>query len=221
MTATIDDLLAQANVAASASPAFDVGAALHRLAQDAARTAPAPDVLRAAQAGQRLAVVARWFLNGPGAALHVDRLAQDPPASPVEEDQLDEDGAAVFASLLYLTGHPESAQFWWQLAAGAGHRGAGYCLHLHHLALGEQREAAHWRYQILHSMTETNALDEDFLGFLEHVARYVRHHGSTANAPTGSLEMEIDRLADGGTSCIIVRRPDRRLAEQLRDFTRR
>ncbi|MGW8333610.1 hypothetical protein ACWGLE_37610 [Streptomyces sp. NPDC055897] len=221
MTSTIDALLAEAAIPAAAAPAFDVGAALHRLAEDAARTGPAPGVTRAAQAGQRLAVVARWFLNGPGAALHVDRLAQDPPASPVEEDQLDENGAAVFAGLLYLTGHPESAQFWWQLAAGAGHRGAAYCLHLHHLALGEQREAAHWRYQLLHSMTETDVLDEDFLGCLEAVASYVRHNGSTANGPTGSLEMEVDRLAGQGPSCIIVRRPDRQLAAILRDFTHR
>ncbi|MFD6750935.1 hypothetical protein ACFWDC_38360, partial [Streptomyces anthocyanicus] len=57
---------------------------------------------------------------------------------------LDVDGALVLAYLLHLTGHPESAQFWWQLAAGAGHREAAYCLHLHHLALGEAREAWHW-----------------------------------------------------------------------------
>ncbi|MEV5281390.1 hypothetical protein [Streptomyces sp. NPDC051994] len=222
MTSRIEELLADAAVATTSPPAFDVGAALRRLAADAAQAAPAPDMVRAAQAAQRLSVVSRWILNGPGAALHVDRLAQDPQTTLVEEDQLDVQGAAVFACLLYLTGHPESAQFWWQLAAGAGYRAAAYCLHLHHLALGEAREAAHWRHQIMNSMVGADDLDEEFLDRLEAVARYVRHNGSEASPPTGSLEMEVDRLAELGTgSCIIVRRPDRRLADRLRDFTRR
>jgi hypothetical protein len=102
----------------------------------------------------------------------------------VEEDQLDVEGAAVFACLLYLTGHPESAQFWWQLAAGAGHRAAAYCLHLHHLALGEMREAKHWRHQVTDSVIDADALDENFLTMLEVFARYVRQNGSTASPPT-------------------------------------
>ncbi|MET7621317.1 hypothetical protein [Streptomyces sp. NPDC005408] len=225
MTSTIDDLLADAAIPTSSpSPSvFDVGAALRRLAADAAQAAPQPDMVRAAQAGQRLAVVSRWILNGPGAATHVDRLAEGPTATPVEEEQLDVDGALVFACLLYLTGHPESAQFWWQLAAGAGHRAAAYCLHLHHLALGESREARHWRHEVTHSVLDADAPDEAFLACLEAVARYVRHNGSpSASAPTGGLEMEVDRLAEhGANSCIIVRRPDRRLADRLADFTRR
>ncbi|AVZ71092.1 hypothetical protein SLUN_01345 [Streptomyces lunaelactis] len=222
MTSTIDELLADAVIPTSSPAAFDVGAALRRLAADAAQAGPPPDMARAAQAGQRLAVVSRWILNGPGAAAHVDRLADGPQATTVDEAQLDEEGAAVFACLLYLTGHPESAQFWWQLAAGAGHRAAAYCLHLHHLALGEMREAKHWRHQVTSSVIDADALDENFLTMLEVVARYVRQNGSTASPPTGGLEMEIDRLAeDGKNSCIIVRRPDRRLADRLHDFTRR
>lgn len=223
MTLTIDDLLADAVVPTTPPASFDVGAALRRLAADAAQAAPAPDMARAAAAAQRLAVVSRWILNGPGAATHVDRLAEGPQATPVEEDQLDVEGAAVFACLLYLTGHPESAQFWWQLAAGAGHRAAAYCLHLHHLALGEMREAQHWRHQVTHSVIDADdVLDEEFLAMLEVVARYVRQNGSTASAPTGGLEMEVDRLAEhGNNACIIVRRPDRRLADRLHDFTRR
>ncbi|MCP9994384.1 hypothetical protein LUX09_34245 [Streptomyces albogriseolus] len=154
MTA-IDELLADARIPTGPRDGFDVGAALRRLAADAAAVAakPHPDTVRAAQAGQRLSVVCRWILNRPDAADHVDRLAQE-PATPEDDGHLDVDGALVFACLLYLTDHRESAQFWWQLAAGAGHRAAAYCLHLHHLALGESREARHW----LHVVTD-DALD--------------------------------------------------------------
>ncbi|MEU5191376.1 hypothetical protein AB0G83_30155 [Streptomyces klenkii] len=220
MISTIDTLLAEAAVPVSSPSGFDVGAALRRLAADAAQAAPAPDMLRAAQAGRRLQVVARWILNQPDAAHHVDSLVQEGPDAPAEEDNLDIEGAAVFACLLYLTGHPESAQFWWQLAAGAGHRAAGYCLHLLHLSLGESREAAHWRHQVMHSSAPADApLGEDFIESIEVVARYVHAHGSNAAVPTTVLEMEVDRLADDGSgACIIVRRPDRRLAQRLRDF---
>ncbi|MFC8668794.1 hypothetical protein [Streptomyces sp. NPDC057199] len=218
---TIDDLLAGARVPTSPRDGFDVGAALRRLASDAAAATPNPDMLRAAQAAQRLSVVSRWILNKPDAAEHVDRLAQEPDA--VTEDQLDVDGALVFACLLYLTEHRESAQFWWQLAAGAGHRAAAYCLHLHHLALGETREARHWLHEVTHDVLDSEAPDDAFLSCLETVALYVRKNGSSlTSAPTGGLEMEVDRLAALMTgSCIIVRRPDRQLAHQLHDFTRR
>ncbi|WP_308110612.1 hypothetical protein [Streptomyces sp. ET3-23] len=222
MIPTIDMLLAEAAVPVSPSTGFDVGAALRRLAADAAQAGPTPDMLRAARAGRRLGIVARWILNQPDAARHVDHLAQESPDVPAEEDSLDVEGTLVFACLLYLTGHPESAQFWWQLAAGAGHRAAGYCLYLHHLSLGEDREATHWRHQVTHSTTHTDvSLDEDFIEGMELVARYVHAHGSEAAAPTKTLEREVDRLADDGTGdCIIVRRPDRQLAERLRDFIR-
>ncbi len=51
-------------------------------------------------------------------------------------------------------------------------------------------------------------------------ARYVRRNGSGAAPPTGDLEMEVGRLATKD-SCLIVGGPDRRLADQLHDFTRR
>ena len=221
---TIDELLADARVSTTSPDAFDVGAALRRLAGDAAgaATAPSPDLVRAAQAGQRLSVVCRWILNKPDAADHVDRLAQE-PAAPMDDGHLDVDGALVFACLLHLTDHPESAQFWWQLAAGAGHRAAAYCLHLHHLALGETREARHWLHVVTDDVLDTDAPDDAFLATLEAVAAYVRKTGtSQAGAPTGGLEMEIDRLATTSNSaCIIVQRPDQQLADRLHDFTRR
>ncbi|MFJ9380338.1 hypothetical protein [Streptomyces sp. NPDC101455] len=221
---TIDELLADARIPTTPHDTFDVGAALRRLAADAAgaTAAPSPELVRAAQAGQRLSVVCRWVLNKPDAADHVDRLAQE-PATPMDDGHLDVDGALVFACLLHLTDHPESAQFWWQLAAGAGHRAAAYCLHLHHLALGETREARHWLHVVTDDVLDTDAPDDAFLATLEAVAAYVRKTGtSQASAPTGGLEMEIDRLATTSNSaCIIVQRPDQQLADRLHDFTRR
>ncbi|GAA1016855.1 hypothetical protein ACFQWA_27785 [Streptomyces thermogriseus] len=220
---TIDELLADARIPTMPRDDFDVGAALRRLAADAAAAAkPHPDTVRAAQAGQQLSVVCRWILNKPDAADHVDRLATE-PETPADDHHLDVDGALVFACLLYLTDHRESAQFWWQLAAGAGHRAAAYCLHLHHLALGEIREARHWLHEVTDDVLDSEAPDGTFLAILEAVATYVRKTGySFANAPTGSLEMEVDRLATVKTgSCIIVQRPDRRLADRLHDFTHR
>ncbi|MFD3931762.1 hypothetical protein [Streptomyces sp. NPDC058614] len=223
MTA-IDDLLADARIPTAPHEGFDVGAALRRLAADAAAaaTTPNPEIERAAQAGQRLSVVCRWILNRPDAADHVDHLAQD-PGTPMNEGHLDVDGALVFACLLHLTDHRESAQFWWQLAAGAGHRAAAYCLHLHHLALGESREARHWLHMVTDDVLDSDAPDSVFLATLEAVATYVRRTGtSQASAPTGGLEMEVDRLATTTTgSCIIVQRPDQQLADSLHDFTRR
>ncbi|MDN3294923.1 hypothetical protein QWM81_12845 [Streptomyces ficellus] len=217
---TIDELLADAAVPVSSRAALDVAAALRRLARDAAKASPGPDMARAAEAGKRLAVVSRWILNEPDAAVHVDRLAEDTDGTQRGEEHLDVDGALVFACLLYLTGHPESAQFWWQLAAGAGHRAAAYCLHLHHLALGESREAQHWLHKVTHYVVDSEAPDAAFLDCLELVARYVRKNGSAAAPPTGGLEMEVDRLATED-SCIIVRGRDRRLADHLHDFARR
>ncbi|MEV4744422.1 hypothetical protein [Streptomyces sp. NPDC049555] len=222
MTHTIDELLAGAGVPVTPPGAFDVAAALRRLAADAAQAAPPPDLARTAQAARHLAVVSRWVLNKPDAAVHVDRLAEDTDGAGRGEEHLDVDGALVFACLLYLTGHPESAQFWWQLAAGAGHWTAAYCLHLHHLALGENREAKHWLHQVMTGVVGSEAPDEAFLDRLEAVARYVGKNGSFASAPTGGLEMEVDRLAmQHQGSCIIVRGPDRRLADRLHDFAGR
>ncbi|MFJ8862745.1 hypothetical protein ACIRD8_30505 [Streptomyces sp. NPDC102451] len=213
---TIDGALERARVTVTDPEGFDVGAALRRLAADAGRTAPATDTARAAQAGHRLTTVCRWMINAPGAAGHIDKLAV-----PLPETTFDVEGAAVFACLLHLTGHPHSAQFWWQLSAGAGHRVSAYCLHLHHLSLGEGREAAHWRHEVTDSRPGAESIDDVLLGCLETVATYVRKNGSDASAPpTGLLEMEVDRLAGDGSSPILSR-PDRRLADHLREFTSR
>ncbi|MFD5554221.1 hypothetical protein ACFWIA_10310 [Streptomyces sp. NPDC127068] len=57
------------------------------------------------------------------------------------------DGALLLGCLLQLTDGDEAARFWWQYAAGAGERTAGYCLYLHHLSLGEVAPASWWYVQ--------------------------------------------------------------------------
>ncbi|MHB9864595.1 hypothetical protein [Streptomyces sp. YIM S03343] len=220
MTPTIETLLAEAELPAAAPRGFDIAAGLRRLALDASRRRPTADITRAAQAGQRLGVVCRWALNEPDAAGHVDKIAEGPDRGPLTEDRMDVDGALVYGCLLHLTGHPESAQFWWQLAAGAGSRAAAYCLHLQHLAVGESKRARHWFHQLTHSMAETAAPDAAFLQGLEIFARYVRTNGSGAVPPTGLLEHEVDRLAARTPGCsVIVARPDHRLVARLQEFT--
>ncbi|MEV5849809.1 hypothetical protein ACGF3G_17080 [Streptomyces sp. NPDC048179] len=218
MTTALDALLDEVRLPVTAPRRFDVAAGLRRLAADAGRRTPITEIARAAQAGQRLGVVCRWVLNEPAVADHVAKIAEGPDRGPLTEEHLDVDGALAFACLLYLTRHPESAQFWWQLAAGAGSRAAAYCLHLHHLALGESRRARHWFHQLTHSMADTAPPDRAFLDGLELFARYVRANGSTALAPTGGLEIEIDRLAARTPGRVIVARPDRQLVDRLQEF---
>ncbi|MFE4055599.1 hypothetical protein ACFXP3_04680 [Streptomyces sp. NPDC059096] len=226
MTSTIDDLLDRAAVPTSDPRAFDVGGALRRLAADRGRVSSPPEIGRSTQAGQMLSVVSRWAITEPDAALRMSRVVEDPDTGErLSAETLDADGAMVFACLLYVAGHPESAQFWWQFAAGAGSRTAAYCLHLHHRHLQEFREARHWYQQVTAPVPHhhPDPLDGDFLDGLEAVARYVRRHGSASCVPTGGLEGEVHRLASRKTTRwpAIVRWPDRRLADQLCQFTAR
>nr|WSX75753.1 hypothetical protein OH826_18975 [Streptomyces sp. NBC_00899]WSX75785.1 hypothetical protein OH826_19190 [Streptomyces sp. NBC_00899] len=233
----LDTLLADARIPTS-SHAFDVAAGLRRLAADAVTGAPTSEVVRSSQAARRLSIMCRWALNTPGAAAHVDRLVQDPaddrraadtcvknlPTAERRafEDKLDIQGAAVFACLLSLTGQPESAQFWWQLAAGAGNRVAAYCLHLHHLVLGETREAQHWYHQVIRTIEDAVdiAPETAFIDGLGTVAGYRGRHSPATGVPlASSLEVEVDRLASHHPSGI-VSRPDRQLADRLADFAK-
>ena len=214
---------------------FDAGAGLRRLAKDAgyvppARIAPRQrtpgrgpgdrDVPPGPKAGHQLSVIARWVLNQPQAAGHVERLAQEigadgpPQRAPLKD--MDVEGALVFACMLYLAGHPESALFWWQLAAGAGHRAAAYCLHLHHLEVGELKEADHWLDQL---QQEDDAPDIGFLMAVEQFAGYVRRHCATAPAlrPQPGLTEEVERLATREDDGRVLVLPERELADRLQD----
>ncbi|GCD92469.1 hypothetical protein [Embleya hyalina] len=53
-------------------------------------------------------------------------------------------GALVFGCLLYLTGRPAPAAFWWRYAAGADDVEAMRLLTLHHRIEGEPEDAHHW-----------------------------------------------------------------------------
>ncbi|MYW01011.1 hypothetical protein GT354_22540 [Streptomyces sp. SID3343] len=53
-------------------------------------------------------------------------------------------GALVFGCLLYLTGRPAPAAFWWRYAAGADNVEAMRLLTLHHRVEGEPQDAHHW-----------------------------------------------------------------------------
>ncbi|MGW2917801.1 hypothetical protein ACWDBF_08045 [Streptomyces angustmyceticus] len=89
------------------------------------------------QAGHELGLVIALVLDAPEASRGLDALVNNREVQP--------EGAEVFAALLYVTGRPEAAEFWWHFAAGAGSRTAAYCLHLRHLHLGEIDDADYWR----------------------------------------------------------------------------
>ncbi|WP_461026140.1 hypothetical protein, partial [Streptomyces sparsus] len=109
------------------------------------RTAPSPAVPDPHPAGARAAedyakdlrTMCQVVMNSPG-ALHTlhDFLSRSLP---------EPGGARALGCALHLAGCAESAQFWWQYAAGAGDHPAAYCLYLHHQAHGEDHQA-HWWY---------------------------------------------------------------------------
>ncbi|CAM5666902.1 hypothetical protein KAURM247S_03986 [Kitasatospora aureofaciens] len=93
-----------------------------------------------------LRTLATCIINEDDAPEHLDglRLARDPK------------GALVFAALLYLSGHPNNAQWWWQFAAGGGESNAAYALYLHHAALGELRDAEHYFHETARLTDQSN-----------------------------------------------------------------
>ncbi|GAA1937551.1 hypothetical protein [Kitasatospora viridis] len=101
--------------------------------------APSPFPSEHEQAAHELDLAIALVLNSPEAGRSLRLLA--------DEDRIHPEGALVFACLLALTDRGEAAQFWWQFAAGSGSPTAAYLLHLHHLRLGEPRDAAYWRSQ--------------------------------------------------------------------------
>lgn len=208
---------------------FDVGAGLRRLAQDAGYLPPPAAERRESTAARRcLKAVTVWGVTQSGAAAHMKVLTDiiDAPDTSFEgwTDDLDIHGIHVFACSLYLANHPESARFWWQFAAGAGHGAAAYCLHLQHLISGELREAELWWERVGDILADRAGADLDdselvmLVEVLEHFAGYSVREGTRRALPIGGLKAEVDRLAhldDDGLLC----RPDRRLADRLRELT--
>ncbi|MGW0779082.1 hypothetical protein ACWD01_37100 [Streptomyces sp. NPDC002835] len=200
---------------------FDVAAGLRRLAEEAGYVPPAAAEPSSSRARHHLEVVARWVLTQAGAAAHVEELTAVIGDSEFGDfdgwtDDVDVHGVHVFACTLYLAAHPESALFWWQLAAGAGHSGAAYCLHLHHLSTGEIREAAFWKRQV--NMLFDGPTDEFFEGLETFTGYTVRHrtHARTTTPPR--LAKEFERLADLHDDGGLVGRPDNQLADHIHDL---
>ncbi|MFI5945855.1 hypothetical protein ACIBCB_37170 [Streptomyces uncialis] len=114
--------------------------------------------------------------------------------------------------MLHLADHSESAQFWWQLAAGADHPVAVFCLHLLHLSRGENREAAVWQHRLLHHA------DHDFLHGLDQFAAHLDRHEPPGSPAVSGLETDFDRLTTRHRHESPVLLPARELANRLHHF---
>ncbi|WP_051795208.1 hypothetical protein [Streptomyces sp. NRRL S-87] len=77
-------------------------------------------------------------------AVSLDAESGDHLARLVGAGAGEDEGPFVFGCLLHLLGRADGARFWWQLAAGAGHPRAAYCLFLDHAGQGEYHDAGLW-----------------------------------------------------------------------------
>ncbi|MFJ6493728.1 hypothetical protein [Streptomyces californicus] len=209
---------------------FDVGAGLRRLAHDFGYVPPTTPPRTGPSARHRLGAMARCAVTQAGAAAHVERLTAllGREEGESEDDAtefdgwtggVDIDGVQVFACTLYLAHHPESARFWWRLAAGAGHSGAAYCLYLDHLSFGEEDEARFWKDQVTSTLFDPGPTDisdpEEFVNALDAWTSYsVRNPTSRAVTTTGRLEADVERVVDRFTDGLVCR-PDARIADHI------
>jgi len=217
---------------------FDAGEGLRRLAADAGFVPPAPAHRPAgARARHRLDVISRWIVTEAGAVGHVSELAaligddgtgEPAPDAFTEWLPVDVHGIHVFACVLHLANHPESAVFWWQLAAGAEHTGAAYCLHLHHLSQGETREAAFWKRQMtaLRDRGPQKWVDgspdgytRDLVSAVESFTAYSTRHRTAGPSPVRHLQKRYEALADRHGEDGLVCRPDSRLPDRIQRLT--
>ncbi|MEU9272460.1 hypothetical protein AB0E04_44765 [Streptomyces sp. NPDC048251] len=216
---------------------FDVGAGLRRLAEDAGYIRCVPPEPADSDARLRLDLISRWTVTEAGAAEHVDQLAaligddgtgEPSPDAFTEWLPVDIQGIHVFACVLHLANHPESAVFWWQIAAGAEHSGAAYCLHLRHLSQGEIREAAFWKRQmsILRDRCAPQWFDgssiaytRDLVGAVESFAAYSTRHRQPLSVPTLRLQQQFEALADRHDGDGLVCRPDNGLPDRIQELT--
>jgi hypothetical protein len=214
--------------------AFDVGAGLRRIARDTLHL-PSPDPAPIGghpSARRRLGVMTRVVVTQAGAAAHMEELTAllggDNTVAQFDgwTDGVDIEGVQVFACMLYLAHHPESARFWWRFAAGAGSSGAAYCLYLDHLALGDEREAKFWKRQVTALFRPDTPRDREvdtqaFLKALEHFTNDSARRDASRAVLTGGLEADVDQLADHHTADGLVCRPDARLADRIHELAGR
>ncbi|MCK1794838.1 hypothetical protein MTQ01_02125 [Streptomyces sp. XM4193] len=106
---------------------------------------------------------------------------------------LEPDGARVLGCVLHLAGR-DSAQFWWQFAAGAGDWIATYCLRLHHLSMGETVEARFWARQTASTDLLREAVN-DCDGTLRVLSALCRDHPTT----TALVKALLDYVPDAVT----------------------
>ncbi|MFF8289069.1 hypothetical protein ACF068_07550 [Streptomyces sp. NPDC016309] len=235
MSDTWEQLFADAdNAVCEPRRAFDVGAGLRRIARDTAHL-PSPDPAPIGghpSARRRLGVMTRVVVTQAGAAAHMEELTallgDDATVAQFDgwTDGVDIDGVQVFACMLYLAHHPESARFWWRFAAGAGSSGAAYCLYLDHLALGDEREAKFWKRQVtaLFCPDAPRGREVDtqaFLKALEHFTNDSARRNASRAVLTGGLEADVDQLADRHTADGLVCRPDARLTDRIHELAGR
>ncbi|GAA2922635.1 MULTISPECIES: hypothetical protein [Streptomycetaceae] len=242
MSSIWHDRLAEADISVREERRpFDVAAGLRRLAREAGYIGPAPAEPRSLRARHRLGLIAHWTVTQAGAATHVEELTAVIGDNGTGEPEffngwtdVDTHGAHVFACTLYLANHPESAVFWWMFAAGAGHSGSAYLLHLHHITAGEMREAAFWKKQVV-SLREhvpddfdgsTEEFIEELLSGLEIYTGYSVRHRDSWPTPSGEtqkvverhLEERFERLADREENDGIVARPDSQLPDRIHEL---
>ncbi len=144
----IDTLLEDAEVLTDEYDDYNAEAARRRIAhtlqtrrqRTAGPTAGNRYPAAADQAAHDLDLAVALIVGTPQAATSLERLV-------AAEQDIEPDGALVFAALLHLAGYREAAAFWWQFAAGAGNRNAAFCLFLAHRRRAEFKDAAHWRAQ--------------------------------------------------------------------------
>ncbi|MFJ9695977.1 hypothetical protein [Kitasatospora sp. NPDC101183] len=143
------------------------------------------------QAAFELGLVVALVLGAPNASAGLDLL--------VNERRIQPEGAEVFGALLYATGREEAAEFWWRFAAGSGSGTAAYCLHLHHLRLGETDDADYWRAwseQLAATRQQPRTLRMNRPLLPDDVRRDILsrvHHGLAPQLPAALVEV-IDRL---------------------------
>ncbi|MEU3355328.1 hypothetical protein [Streptomyces sp. NPDC037389] len=211
----IDELLADATVPAPPVTGFDTATALSRLAHDTSKPSPRRQVrdwqAREARTAQvALDWICRWSVNDTEAR---NRLSHFASGAGIEAE-----GAFAFACLLAVLGYPRSATFWWQLAAGADHRGAAYCLHLHHLQADVTHEASwYWYEQFATLPAEFSDDGVVHYELLAAESRYRRRHLPPGGGVPEPVVDEVHRLAAATLHSFgVVGRPGERLTQSLK-----
>ncbi|MGW3835155.1 hypothetical protein [Streptomyces microflavus] len=142
-------------------------------------------------------------------------------------DQLPEPRSAlILACVLQLTDTEDAARFWWQYAAGAGQSAAAYCLHLHHLARGEEDTARFWHDQMDHTPPPSSAPAPDHGERLDTAPAAtmlrVLHHLSRQRPPRPSSATVTSLMTYMPTATAVgyLREPDMELPLPGPDFAR-